>query len=129
MSVSTLNNSIISYCEFFDKLCKQPSNNVIQKSLIAVKHYYHKFKENEEVLSEIKQYLDSLNTKSAYDILVSYTESEELWAYIHLMIETIEGKPLNLWERICSFSDMNAFQNGMGRLWTNGHKTVYTIML
>ena len=129
MSVSTLNNSIISYCEFFDKLCKQPSNNDIQKSLIAVKHYYHKFKENEEVLSEIKQYLDSLNTKSAYDILLSYTESEELWAYIHLMIETIEGKPLNLWERIRFFSDMNAFQNGMGRLWTYGQKNVHSIRL
>ena len=129
MSVSTLNNSIISYCEFFDKLCKYPSNKDIQKSLVAIKHNYRKFKENEEILSDIKQYLDSLNTEFAYDILLSYTESEQLWAYVHLMIELIEEKTLNLWDRIRSFSDMNAFQNGMGRLWSKGHKTVYTIIL
>lgn len=65
MSVSTLNNSIISYCEFFDKLCKQPSNIDIQVSLESVKKYYNKYKTND----------------------------------------------------------------GMGKLWSKGHKTVYTIIL
>ena len=44
MSVSTLNNSIISYCEFFDKLCNHPSNTDIQVSLESVKKYYNKGK-------------------------------------------------------------------------------------
>ena len=47
MSVSTLNNSIISYCKFFDKLCKQPSNTDIQVSLESVKKYYNKYKTND----------------------------------------------------------------------------------
>ena len=129
MAVSTLNNSIISYCEFFDKRCNHPDNKDIQKSLVAVKQYYQKFKENEEVLSEIKQYLASFNTESAYDISISYTESEKLWAYIHLMIEIIEERKLNFWEEVPSLPDVSVFQNGMGRLWTNGHKTVHTIRL
>ena len=129
MSVSTLNNSIISYCEFFDKRCNHPANNEIQKSLVAVKQYYQKFKENEDVISEIKHYLESLNSESAYDISISYTEPEVLWAYIHLMIESIEERKINLWKKEPSFSDVKVLQNGMGRLWTNGHKTVYMIML
>ena len=129
MSVCTLNNSIKSYCEFFDKLCKYPGNSEIQRALAAVKMYYNNYKKDEEVISEIKEYLKNLNTESAYDILLSFTESEEVWAYVHLMIELIEGKSLNLWDRIRSFSDMNAFQQGMGKIWSKGHKTVYTIML
>ena len=129
MSVSTLNNSIISYCEFFDKLCKHPSNTDIQVSLESVKKYYNKYKTNEEVTKDIQNYFDKLQTETAYDILLSFDEPENLWAYVHLMIELIEGKTLNLWDRIRSFSDMNAFQNGMARLWSNGHKSVYTIIL
>lgn len=129
MAVLTLNNSIISYCEFFDKLCKHPSNTDIQVSLESVKKYYNNYKTNEELIKEIKNYFDKLQTETAYDILLSFDEPEKLWAYVHLMIESIEGKILNLWDRIRSFSDMNAFQNGMGKLWSNGHKTVYTIIL
>lgn len=129
MSVSTLNNSIISYCEFFDKLCKNPSNSEIQTSLEVVKKYYQSFRKNNDIISEMEKYLENLKTEAAYDILFSYTEPEKIYAYVHLMIETIEGKHLNLWEQIRSFSDMNAFQNGMGKLWSKGHKTVYTIML
>lgn len=129
MSVCTLNNSIISYCDFFDKLCKHPSDNDIQTALVAVKKHYNDYKGNKEIISEIKNYLDNLNSDSAYDILLSFTESEQVWAYIHLMIEVVEGKTLKLWDQIRSFSDMNAFQKGMGKIWTKGHKTVYTIIL
>ena len=129
MTVLTLNNSIISYCDFFDKLCKHPSNTDIQVSLEKVKKYYNRYKDNKSLISEIQQYYNKLKTEQAYDILLSFEEYEQLWAYIHLMIELIEEKNINLWDRIRSFSDMNSFQNGMGRLWSNGHKTVYTIML
>ncbi len=129
MSVCTLNNSIKSYYEFFNQLCGHPGSSEIQIALAAVKKYYNNYKKDEEVVAEIKGYLKNLNTESAYDILLSFTEPEEVWAYIHLMIETVEEKPLNLWSQIRSFSDMNAFQNGMSRLWSKGHKTVYTVML
>ena len=129
MSVSTLNNSIISYCEFFDKLCKNPSSSDIQNSLIVVKKYYNSFIKNKEIIFEIKKYLEQLNTENAYDILLSFDNEEQVWAYIHLMVETIVDKPLHLWSQIRSFSDMNAFQNGMKKIWSKGHKTVYTVML
>ena len=129
MSVVTLNNSIKSYCEFFNQLCKHPGNIEIQTALSAVKKYYNNYKKDEEVIYKIKEYLENLNTESAYDILLSFTEPEEVWAYIHLMIETVEEKPLNLWEQIRSFSDMNAFQNGMKKISSKGHKTFYTVML
>lgn len=129
MPVSTLNNSIKSYCEFFNQLCKHPGSSEIQIALAAVKKYYNNYKKDEEVIAEIKEYLKDLNTESAYDILLSFTEPEEVWAYIHLMIETVEEKPLNLWSQTRSFSDINAFQNGISRLWSKGHKTVYTVML
>ena len=129
MSVCTLNNSIKSYYEFFNQLRDHPGSSEIQIALAEVKKCYNNYKKDEEVISEIKEYLKNLNTESAYDILLSFTEPEEVWAYIHLMIETVEEKPLNLWEQIRSFSDMNSFQNGMSRLWSKGHKTVYTVML
>ena len=129
MSVCTLNNSIKSYYEFFNQLCKHPGSSEIQIALAEVKKCYNNYKKDEEVISEIKEYLKNLNTESAYDILLSFTESEEVWAYIHLMIETVEEKPLNLWSQIRSFSDMNAFQNGMKKIWSKGHETVYTVML
>ena len=87
------------------------------------------YKTNDALIKEIQNYFDKLQSETAYDILLSFDEIEKLWAYVHLMIELIEGKTLNLWDRIRSFSDMNAFQNGMCRLWSNGHKTVYTIIL
>ena len=129
MSVSTLNNSIISYCEFFDKLCKNPSSSDIQNSLIVVKKYYNSFIKNKEIIFEIKKYLEQLNTENAYDILLSFDNEEQVWAYIHLMVETIVDKPLHLWSQIRSFSDMNAFQNGIKKIWSKGHKSVYTVML
>ena len=129
MSVCTLNNSIKSYYEFFNQLRDHPVSSEIQTALAAVKMYYNNYKKDEEVISEIKEYLKNLNTESAYDILLSFTESEEVWAYIHLMIETVEGRTLNLWEQIRSFSDMNAFQNGMKKIWSKGQKTVYTVLL
>ncbi len=129
MSVCTLNNSLKSYCDFFDKLCKHPGDSDIQTSLTSVKKYYNNYKKDEEVISEIKEYLDNLNTETAYDILLSFDNEEQVWAYIHLMVETIVDKPLNLWSQIRSFSDMNSFQNGMEKIWSKGHKTVYTVML
>ena len=129
MPVSTLNNSIISYCDFFNKLCKHPNNTDIQVSLESVKKYYNRYKDNKSLISEIQHYYDKLKTEQSYDILLSFEEYEQLWAYIHLMIETVEGRTLNLWEQIRSFSDMNAFQNGMKKIWSKGHKTVYTVML
>ena len=129
MSVCTLNNSIKSYYEFFNQLRDHPGSSEIQTALAAVKKHYKNYKEDETVISEIKQYMEKLNTESAYDILLSFTESEEVWAYIHLMIETVEGRTLNLWEQIRSFSDMNALQNGMKKIWSKGHETVYTVML
>ena len=129
MSVCTLNNSIKSYYEFFNQLRDHPCSSEIQTALAAVKMYYNNYKKDEEVISEIKEYLKNFNTESAYDILLSFTESEEVWAYIHLMIETVEGRTLNLWEQIRSFSDRNAFQYGMKKIWSKGHKTVYTVML
>ena len=108
---------------------KHPSNNDIQTALVAVKKHYNDYKGNKEIISEIKNYLDNLNSDSAYDILLSFTESEQVWAYIHLMNEVVEGKTLKLWDQIRSFSDMNAFQKGMEKLWSKGHKTVYTIIV
>ena len=129
MSVCTLNKTIKSYCDFFDKLYKYPSDSDIQKSLAAVEKYYSNYKKEESNISEIKKYYEKLHTDSAYDILLSFEEPEQSWAYVHLMIETVEGRTLNLWKRIRSFSDINSFQKGMGKLWSKGHKTVYTVML
>lgn len=76
MSVCTLNNSIKSYYEFFNQLRDHPVSSEIQIALAAVKMYYKNYKKDEEVISEIKEYLKNLNTESAYDILLSFTESE-----------------------------------------------------
>ena len=49
-----------------------------KKALAAVKMYYQNFKENNKINTEIKQYLEKINTESAYDILLSFDEAEEV---------------------------------------------------
>lgn len=129
MSFYSINNVITSYCDFIHRLIKKPSDIEIQNSLQTLKLYYRFYKEDSQTYSETKDYSQKLTDNSEMDILFSFTEIEQSWAYLHLMIECCEGKTINIWERIRSISDMKSFQEGLGKLWASKHKTVLTLFL
>ena len=129
MSFYSINNVITSYCDFIHRLIKKPGDIEIQNTLQTLKLYYRFYKEEPQLYDEIKDYSQKLTNNSEMDILFSFTEIEQTWSYLHLMIECCEGKTISIWDRIRSMSDMNSFQEGLGKLWASKHKTVFTHFL
>lgn len=129
MAFYSINNAITSYCDFIQRLIKRPGDKEIQDSLHIVRLYYRFYKENSQIYDEIKDYSQKLISSPEIDILFSFTEIEQVWSYLHLMIECCENKQINIWDRIRSMSDMKSFQEGIGKLWASKHKTVFTLFL
>ena len=129
MSFYSINNVITSYCDFIHRLIKKTSDIEIQNSLQTFKLYYRFYKEDSQTFAEIKDYTQKLTNNSEMDILFSFTEIEQSWAYLHLMIECCEEKTISIWNKKRSMSDMSSFQDGLGKLWTSNHKTIFTLLL
>ena len=72
MSVTTLNNSIKSYYEFFNQLRDHPGSSEIQTALAAVKMYYNNYKKVASLLSPISQTKMFLFSNKHYIVLLSF---------------------------------------------------------
>ena len=129
MTDNSINNIIMAYLDFIQKLNKNPEDDKLQKSLQSLKYYYQLYKSDLTKMDEIKENSQKLSSSSKTYIQFSFSEIEQTCAYLHLMIECCEEKTINIWNKIPSLSQMNVFQEGLSKLWASDNDTVINVNL
>ena len=117
-----MNDAIKSYCEFLEKYFKNPNDFTIKASVQLINAYYNYYKNGESDFFKYKEYLSHLITESRNDLEIDFSEKEQVWAFIHLMIESIEGQNLNIFKKRGWIYCMKKFQHGMSKLWVTKHQ-------
>lgn len=129
MKLCSLNNSITSYADFIKKVNKNPDDTAIKKSLDLFLQYYKLYLSDSFVSSEAKDYSEKLVSTDEYDLLFSCSNIEQVWAYIHLMVENVEHKRITIPHKEHPFIDIGACGAGLLKLKPCNHKTIYTVFL
>lgn len=116
-----MNDAIKSYCEFLEKYFKNPNDFTIKASVQLINAYYNSYKDNESDSYWFTRDLSHLIAESRNDLEIDFSEKEQVWAFIHLMIESIEGQNLNIFKKRGWIYCMKKFQHGMSKLWVTKH--------
>ena len=116
-----MNDAIKSYCEFLEKYFKNPNDFTIKASVQLINAYYNSYKDNESDSYRFTRDLSHLIAESRNDLEIDFSEKEQVWAFIHLMIESIEGQNLNIFKKRGWIYCMKKFQHGMSKLWVTKH--------
>ena len=111
-----MNDAIKSYCEFLEKYFKNPNDFTIKASVQLINAYYNYYK------NKFTENLSHLIAESRNDLEINFSEKEQAWAFIHLMIESIEGQTLNIFNKRRWVYCMKKFQHGMSKLWVTKHE-------
>ena len=117
----SMNDAIKSYCEFLEKYFKNPNDFTVKASVQLINAYYNSYKDNESDSYWFTRDLSHLIAESRNDLEIDFSEKEQVWAFIHLMIESIEGQTLNIFNKRRWIYCMKKFQHGMSRLWVTKH--------
>lgn len=116
-----MNDAIKSYCEFLEKYFKNPNDFTIKASVQLINAYYNSYKDNESDSYWFTRDLSHLIAESRNNLEIDFSEKEQIWAFIHLMIESIEGQNLNIFKKGGWIYCMKKFQHGMSKLWVTKH--------
>ena len=117
----SMNDAIKSYCEFLEKYFKNPNDFTFKASVQLLNAYCNSYKDNESDSYWFSRNMSSLITESRNDLEIYFSEKEQVWAFIHLMIESIEGQTLNIFKKRGWIYCMKKFQHGMSKLWVTKH--------
>ena len=112
-----MNDAIKSYCEFLEKYFKNPNDFTVKASVQLINAYYNYYKN-----FKYTENLSHLIAESRNDLEIDFSEKEQVWAFIHLMIESIEGQNLNIFKKRGWIYCMKKFQHGMSKLWVTKHE-------
>ncbi|WP_022931894.1 hypothetical protein [Treponema bryantii] len=112
-----MNDAIKSYCEFLEKYFKNPNDFTVKASVQLINAYYNYYKN-----FKYTENLSHLIAESRNDLEIDFSEKEQVWAFIHLMIESIEGQTLNIFNKRQWIYCMKKFQHGMSKLWVTKHE-------
>ena len=116
-----MNDAIKSYCDFLEKYFKNPNDFTVKASVELINAYYNSYKNGESYSFKFTEDLSHLIAKSRNDLEIDFSEKEQVWAFIHLMIESIEGQTLNIFKKRGWIYCMKKFQHGMSKLWVTKH--------
>ena len=94
-----MNDAIKSYCDFLENYFKNPNDFTVKASVQLINAYYNYYKNGESEFFKYKEYLSHLIAESRNDLEIDFSEKEQVWAFIHLMIESIEGQTLNIFKK------------------------------
>ena len=117
-----MNDAIKSYCDFLENYFKNPNDFTVKASVQLINAYYNYYKNGESEFFKYKEYLSHLIAESRNDLEIDFSEKEQVWAFIHLMIESIEGQTLNIFNKRRWIYCMKKFQHGMSKLWVTKHE-------
>ena len=112
-----MNDAIKSYCDFLEKYFKNPNDFTVKASVQLINAYYNYYKNG-----KFTKNLSHLIAESRNDLEIDFSEKEQVWAFIHLMIESIEGQNLNILKKRGWIYCMKKFQHGMSKLWVTKHE-------
>ena len=112
-----MNDAIKSYCDFLEKYFKNPNDFTVKASVQLINAYYNYYKN-----FKYTENLSHLIAESRNDFEIDFSEKEQVWAFIHLMIESIEGQNLNIFNKRRWIYCMKKFQHGMSKLWVTKHE-------
>lgn len=112
-----MNDAIKSYCDFLEKYFKNPNDFTVKASVQLINAYYNYYKN-----FKYTENLSHLIAESRNDLEIDFSEKEQVWAFIHLMIESIEGQTLNIFNKRRWIYCMKKFQHGMSKLWVTKHE-------
>ena len=118
----SMNDAIKSYCDFLEKYFKNPNDFTVKASVQLINAYYNSYKDNESDSHWFTRDLSHLIAESRNDLEIDFSEKEQVWAFIHLMIESIEGQNLNVFKKRGWIYCMKKFQHGMSKLWVTKHE-------
>lgn len=118
----SMNDAIKSYCEFLEKYFKNPNDFTFKASVQLLNAYCNSYKDNESDYYWCTRNMSWLITESRNDLEFIFLEKEQVWAVIHLMIESIAGQTLNIFKQRRRTSCMRKFQYAMSQLWVTKHE-------
>ena len=101
---------------FLEKYFKNPNDFTVKASVQLINAYYNYYKN-----FKYTENLSHLIAESRNDLEIDFSEKETVWAFIHLMIESIEGQNLNIFKKRGWIYCMKKFQHGMSKLWVTKH--------
>ena len=113
MNQIPMNDGIITYVEFTEKIFNHKEVSPSQSEYENFISIYNQFKEN----GKIKKSLQNINAQNKQILGFNYEKIEHVWAYIHLMIEHIEKNEINILQEGSSFQNLKYLQDGLSRIW------------
>lgn len=113
MKQITINDSIVSYIDFIAELLHEKRTVSFQKKHEAFVSFYDQFKANMDLMNSLR---DIHRTKQQISIFY-YSEIEEVFACMHLMIEIIANHEINIFTDPDEFQSFALLQDGLARLW------------
>lgn len=113
MNQIPMNDGIITYVEFTEKIFNHKEGSPSQSEYENFISVYNQFKEN----GKINKSLQNINAQNKQILGFNYEKIEHVWAYIHLMIEHIEKNEINILQEDSSFQNLKYLQDGLSRIW------------
>lgn len=113
MNQIPMNDGIITYIEFTEKIFNQKEGSPSQSEYENFISVYNQFKEN----GKINKSLQNINAQNKQILGFNYEKIEHVWAYIHLMIEHIEKNEINILQEDSSLQNLKYLQDGLSRIW------------
>lgn len=117
----SMNDAIKSYCDFLEKYFKNPNDFTVKASVQLINAYYNSYKNGESDSFKYTENLSHLIAESRNDLEIDFSEKEQVWAFIHLMIVSIERQNLNIFKKRGWIYCMKKFLHGMSKLWVTKH--------
>lgn len=113
MNQIPMNDGIITYVEFTEKIFNHKEGSPSQSEYENFISVYNQFKEN----GKINKSLQNINAHNKQILGFNYEKIEHVWAYIHLMIEHIEKNEINILQEDSSLQNLKYLQDGLSRIW------------
>ena len=107
MNQIPMNDGIITYIEFTEKIFNQKEGSPSQSEYENFISVYNQFKEN----GKINKSLQNINAQNKQILGFNYEKIEHVWAYIHLMIEHIEKNEINILQEDSSLQNLKYLVN------------------
>lgn len=119
MKTIFLNQAIISYVEFMRRVIDMKKNPQDEKTKVlyhAFINRYREMKSDKEICSSISNvHIGICLITNLFKIY--YVDMPQLWAFIHLVLESIMNKELSLSFGYYKKEDFDAIKNQLKRLW------------
>ena len=112
METIYMNDAIISYVEFIEKIINHHDDNNL---FIQFETFYNLHRQYK---TEVESIISFQGNTIFY-----FTKIEQVWAYLHLLIETLERKDINIIQED-NFKNLSSLSDGLGKIWVSNTNNI-----